>query len=223
VSEQQKKSGRGRMIAVIIGLAGGLALLAWGILTLLNNKSDKPNKPPKITLMAPPPPPPPPPPKFEKKPEPKEQKEVKVEQAKPKEAPPQPSPDLKMEGPAGDGPSAFSAGKITNEDLSKIGTGGNGSKGGSFSPFNNYANFLKGDLQRYLKKNNTLRQRRYIVEVHVWVKPNGEMKKFELIGSTGDSNTDDAIQQALTALTGFDQPPPQNMPQPIRLRIITAS
>jgi protein TonB len=223
VSEQLEKSERGRKIAVMGGVALViLALLAWGIFKLLNNKSDKPPKAPKITLMAPPPPPPPPP-KFEKKPEPKEQKEVKVEQAKPKEAPPQPSPDLKMDGPAGDGPSAFAAGKITNDDLSKVGTGGNGNKGGMFNPFNNYANLLKGDLQRYLKKNNTLRQRRYTVEVHVWVTAGGELKKFEVVGSTGDSNTDDAIQQALSSLTKFDQPPPANMPQPIRLRVVTAS
>jgi protein TonB len=68
-----------------------------------------------------------------------------------------------------------------------------------------------------------LRQRRYTVEVHVWVTAGGELKKFEVVGSTGDSNTDDAIQQALSSLTKFDQPPPANMPQPIRLRVVTAS
>lgn len=199
----------------------GAALLGAGVWFLMSGKSQQAPKAPKITLLTPPPPPPPPP-KFEKKPDPpKEQKEIKVEQPQPKQAPPQPSPDLKMEGPAGDGPSAFGAGKITNDDLSKIGTGGTGEKGGLFSPFNNYANLLKGDLQRYLRKNNTLRQRHYTVEVRVWVGGGGELKKFELIGSTGDSNTDDAIQQALSSLSGFDQPPPANMPQPIRLKIVT--
>ena len=199
----------------------GAALLGAGVWFLMSGKSQQAPKAPKITLLTPPPPPPPPP-KFEKKPDPpKEQKEIKVEQPQPKQAPPQPSPDLKMEGPAGDGPSAFGAGKITNDDLSKIGTGGTGEKGGLFSPFNNYANLLKGDLQRYLRKNNTLRQRHYTVVVRVWVGGGGELKKFELIGSTGDSNTDDAIQQALSSLSGFDQPPPANMPQPIRLKIVT--
>lgn len=62
-----------------------------------------------------PPPPPPPPPREEKRPEPKEQKDVKVEQPKPVEAPPQQAEQLKMEGAAGDGPSAFASGDVTNE------------------------------------------------------------------------------------------------------------
>lgn len=218
MSEQLEQSGRGRKIAVIgtALLVVVLVLLGWGVWTLLHGNSKRPPKPPKITLLEPPPPPPPP--KFEKKPDPpKEQKEIKVEQPKPKEAPPQPSPDLKMEGPAGNGPSAFAAGKITSDDVSKIGTGN-----GMFNPFNNYANLLKGELQRYFGKNNALRRRRYTVEVRVWVADGGVIKRFELIGSTGDTDTDGAIRQAMSSLPGFNQTPPANMPQPIRLRIVTA-
>ena len=221
MSEQSDSTKKGRK-NVVIGavILVVVALLGAGVWFVMGGKSQQSPKAPKITLMAPPPPPPPPPPKFEKKPDPpKEQKEIKVEQPKP--APPQPSPDLKMEGPAGNGPSAFGAGKITSDDVSKVGTG-NGEKGGMFNPFNNYANLLKGDLQRYLRKNSTLRRRHYTVEVHVWVTGSGELKKFELIGSTGDGDTDAAIQQAMSSLSGFNQSPPANMPQPIRLRIVTA-
>ena len=209
---------RGRKIAVIgTAIVVILALLAWGLSGLLGGKSTRPPKPPKITLLAPPPPPPPPP-KFEKKPDPpKEQKEIKVEQPVPKQDTPQPSPELKMEGPAGNGPSAFSAGKITSDDVSKIGTG-KGEKG-MFNPFDNYSNLLKGDLQRYLRKKNTLRRRNYTIEVHVWIAGGGELKRFELIGSTGDSDTDEAIKQAMASLPSFNTPPPANMPQPIKLRI----
>jgi protein TonB len=218
VSEQLEKSGRDRKI-VVIGttlFVVVLVLVGWGVWTLLDGHSKRPPKPPKITLLEPPPPPPPPP-KFEKKPDPpKEQKEIK-EPPKPKEAPPQPSPELKMEGPAGDGPSAFAAGKVTSDDVSKIGTGN-----GMFNPFNNYANLIKGELQRYFSKNSELRRRHYTVEVHVWVAGGGEIKRFELIGSTGDSDTDGAIQQSMSTLKGFKQTPPANMPQPIRLRIVTA-
>jgi periplasmic protein TonB len=213
------RPGRGRKIAVIgTAILVVLALLAWGLSGLLGGKAKKPPTPPKITLLAPPPPPP----KFEKKPDPpKEQKEIKIEQPVPKPTPPQPSPELKMDGPAGNGPSAFAAGQITNDDLSKIGTG-NGERNGMFNPFNNYANLLKGELQRYFSKNNALRRRHYTVEVRVWVAGGGEIKRFELIGSTGDSDTDEAIQQAMSSLSGFNQTPPANMPQPIRLRIVTA-
>lgn len=204
-----------RRIAVLATLAlVVLALLGWGVSALLGGKSKPPPKAPKITLLAPPLPPPPPP-KLEKKPDPpKVQKEIKVEQPKP--APPQPSPELKMDGPAGDGPSAFAAGPITNDDLSKLGNG-------MFNPFNNYANLLKGDLQRYLKKNNALRNRHYTIEVHVWVADGGELKRFELVGSTGDSDTDEAIRQAMSSLPGFKQAQPAKMPQPIKLRIVVTS
>ncbi len=120
-----------------------------------------------------------------------------------------------MDGPAGNGPSAFAAGQITNEDLSKIGNG-------MFNPFNNYANMLKGELQRYFGKNKALSQRHYTVEVDVWVAGGGAIKRFELVGSTGDSDTDAAIRQAMSSLTSFKQTPPADMPQPIRLRIVTA-
>ena len=197
-----------------------LVLIGLGVWTFLSGKSHQSSKPPKITLIAQAPPPPPPPPKFEKKPDPpKEQKEIKVEQPKP--APPQPSPQVNEEGKAGDGPSVFGAGKITNDDISKIGTGGSGGTG-MFNPFNNYANLIKGDLQRYLRKDKMLRQRNYTIEIRIWVASGGVLKKFELVGSTGDSETDDAVQQAMKSLSSFDQPPPAHMPQPILLRIVTA-
>lgn len=220
-----KHGGRRKTVVLATALVVILALIGWGLTALLGGKSKLSPKPPKITLMTPAaPPPPPPPPKEEKKPDPpKELKEVKVEQPKPKEAPPQPTPELKMDGPAGDGPSAFAAGKITSDDLSKIGTGsGSGGGGGMFNPFNNYANLLKGEVQRYLGKNKALRRRHYTVEVHVWVNGGGELKRFELIGSTGDGDTDEAIRQSMASLSGFSQKMPANMPQPIRLRIVTA-
>jgi hypothetical protein len=129
-----------------------------------------------------------------------------------------------MEGPAGDGPSAFGAGRVTNEDLSKVGkgSGGLGGKGGMFNPNANYANLLKGELQRYLSKNNALKRRRYAIDISVWVSANGGMERFELIGTTGDADTDDAIKKAVTELPTFSQKPSAGMPQPIRLRIITS-
>lgn len=227
MSEQADKKGSGKKIALIgtiVVLA--LAMLAYGVSGLLGSKSGLKKKAPKITLLTPalPPPPPPPPPKYEKKPEPpKEQKEMKVDQPAEKKVDQQPSPELKMDGPAGDGPSSFAAGNITSEDLSKLGTGkAGGEKTGMFNPFTNYASMTKGELQRYLGKNNSLRRRHYSVEVQVWVDAAGLLKRFELIGSSKDSDTDEAIRTALAALPSFSQPPPASMPQPIRLRIVTS-
>ena len=202
-----------------------LALVAYGVRMLAGEKSGKVKVAPKITLLTPPPPPPPPPPKFEKKIEPpKEQKEMKIDRPVDKApTPPAPSPELKMDGPTGDGPSAFGAGKITSDDLSKVGNG----KGpaveatGMFNPFNNYASLIKGELQRFLGKNTNLRKRRYRIEVRVWVGDGGLLKRSELVGSTGDTDTDEAIRVAMATLPAFSEAMPANMPQPIRLRVVT--
>ncbi len=228
VIKEAAQSGSGKKFLIIGGVSVLLlALLSFGLYSMLSGKtSSKQKKQPKITMLTPPPPPPrPPPPKFEKKPDPpKEQKEMKVDQQVVKKEVEQQSPELKMDGPAGDGPSAFSAGKITSEDLSKLGTGkATAEKAGMFSPFNNYASLIKGELQRYLSKNNTLRRSRYIVEVHVWVDGNGGIKRFELVGTTKDADMDEAIRAAISALPSFSQAPPASMPSPIRLKITTSN
>ncbi|MGZ3237794.1 MAG: TonB C-terminal domain-containing protein [Burkholderiaceae bacterium] len=215
----QKKDGGWRQYAVgSIVIVIVMALLGFGLKSLLSGKSGAPKKAPKISLMPTTPPPPPPPPKEEKKPEPpKEQKEMKMEQQQvQKVEAPAPAPELKMEGAAGDGPSAFASGQVTSEDISKL-----GNDKGAFNPFNNYAGLLKVELQHYLRKSKDLRQRQYQIEVRVWVGGDGSLKRSELVGSTGDGDTDAAIRQALTSTPSFSESPPANMPQPIRLRIVT--
>lgn len=220
MAENKKKTARRWQILLAVVVAIGLvAAIAMVLNNLLGNKSDKPKKPPQISLIPTTPPPPPPPPKEEKRPPPKEQKEVKVEQqTEQKQAPP--DPQLKMEGAAGDGPSAFASGKVTSEDLSKL--GGGGGKEGAFSPFNNYAGLMKAEVQRQLARRSELRRRSYRVEIRVWVSGDGTVKQSELVGSSGDPDTDDSIRQALTTLPAFSEAPPANMPQPIRLRIVAS-
>jgi protein TonB len=202
-----------------------LALIGWGISSLLGGKASGQAKAPKISLMPSTPPPPPPPPKEEKRPEPpKDQKEVKMEQPNlPKDAPQAPpSQDLKMDGPAGDGPSAFSSGKITSDDISNVGKGGAAPVvSGMFNPFNNYATAIKGEIQRYLARNKDLRHRAYRLDVQLWVGRDGALSRYDLLGSTGDTEVDDLIRQSLAGLSNFSQVPPERMPQPIRLRLIT--
>ena len=94
---------------------------------------------------------------------------------------------------------------------------------GMFNPFDNYANQTKGEVQRYLARNNSLRERRYRIAVKVWVTPEGRVQRAELVGSSGDGDTDDAISESLKSFAGFSSPPPPNMPQPIHLRIVTGA
>jgi periplasmic protein TonB len=229
---------RSRVRYTVLGLLVALLVcaLSYLIYSRLSVKSAKPPKAPRISLIPSTPPPPPPPPKEEKKPEPpKEQKEVKVDPTPQVKDAPQapPSPELKMEGPAGDGPSAFTAGKVTREEvvppaaksapapapplppvLPKAASG-------LFNPLTNYANGLKGEVQRFLARNKELRQRAYKVELHLWVDGDGQLTRHELIGSSGDDSTDDMIRQAMVGMGRISMIPPQQMPQPIRLSLAT--
>jgi periplasmic protein TonB len=197
------------------------AIIGFGLKSLLGGAGAGHPKPPKISLL-PNTPPPPPPPKEEKKPEPpKEQKEVREQPPEQKLEPP---PETVMSGPKGNDPSDFKAGNVTKEDYSgKSGTGDKGSGGrGILNPFNVYASMIKSELQRMLSRRGDLKRRQYRVEVDIWVNEDGSLKKSEMLGTTNDSDTDTAIRSALANLPSFSEPPPPRMPQPIRLRIVTA-
>lgn len=210
------------MALMALAIVAILVIVGFGLKSLLGGHGSASRKPPKISLIPSTPPPPPPPPKEEKKPEPpKEQKEVKMDQVEKKDEPPA-DPALKMEGAAGNGPSMFAAGKVTNEDLSRLGTGGGGAMVNPFNGFNAYANAIKVELQRQLAKRPELKRRQYRIEVRVWVSEDGRLKNFELLGTTNDGDTDEAIRNVLVSLPGFSEPPPAKMPQPIRLRIVTS-
>jgi protein TonB len=219
---EQSKAGRRWNLALLF--AAGIAMLAiigFGLYSLSGGSGGSKPKPPKISLI-PNTPPPPPPPKEEKKPEPpKEDKEVREQPPEQKMTPP---PETVMSGPKGDGPSDFKSGTVTKEDYS--GKNEAGVKGGGgrsvLNPFNIYASAIKNELQRILSRRADLKRRQYRVEVNVWVNDDGSLKKSELLGTTSDADTDEAIRNALAALPAFSEAPPPRMPQPIRLRIVTA-
>lgn len=211
----------GLLLAVVV------ALVVYGVYSMLSKPSDPPRRAPKVSLIPISPPPPPPPPKEEKKPEPpKDQQDEKRQQVEPpKDVPASPpSQDLKMDGPAGDGPSAFSEGKITNEDLTSIGKTGGGTvatASGLFNPFVNFGSLVKGELQRKLSRNKDIRANAYSVEVHVWLGKDGVLIRHELANGTGDVGLDAQINQAIASVGTFSQHPPEKMPMPIRLLIAT--
>lgn len=175
----------------------------------------------KISIIPDTPPPPPPPPREEKRPEPKEQKDVKVEQPKPVEAPPQQAEQLKMEGAAGDGPSAFASGDVTNEY--KGGDIGSTIGGGPAKPSRMQYAFFTNALQRHIQdelaRNRNVKQIDYRIVVKVWLGRDGSIQRAVLDDSTGDDKADSALSAALADMRAFRDAPPADMPQPIRLRI----
>lgn len=165
--------------------------------------SDKPRKQrvQQISLIKPPEPPPPvvkPP--EEKPPEPKE--EMKQEQ-------PPPEPLQTDQPPPGIGGAGYG-----NGDTSFGGGGGWMGGGGRFGF---YLGGVQQGIREELNRNDKLRKSEYKVEVALWVSKNGSVSRFELIGSSGNSELDALIKKAL--ITAKFEEPPSDIPQPIKLRI----
>lgn len=206
------------MVLVLLAVGvGGWLLFSSLVSSKVSMK--KPMTTVKLLPDTPPPPPPPPPPKEQPKEQPKE---MKVEPPK-QEAPQPPSEVLKMEGAAGDGPSPFAAGTVNNEY--KGGEVGTRIGGGGVSrhQFDWFAGLIKSRIEDALAKDPKLASGKYKVVVHVWVKPDGKLERFELAGSSGDNATDERIKAALSQMPPLSEAPPTDMPQPVKLRITARS
>ena len=205
-----------RLQRIALGLGLLLALVAIGLtLKSLMTVSPSPKKAPTTIKIMPdtPPPPPPPPPKEQPKEQPKE---VKVDQPKPQEAPQPPAEVLKMEGAAGDGPSPFQAGTVTNEYKGGTTIGGK-------DQFSRFTGLLKDQIESALAKDKDLARGEYRLVAKVWVTRSGQIERFELEGSSGNQQIDGLIKTALNNVGPLSEPPPENMPQPVRLRITSRS
>ena len=199
---------------VALTVLGGLG---YGINSLMSGEASAKRQITTIKLIPDTPPPPPPPPPKEppkEQPKPDAPKEIKVEQPKPAETPP--AEQLKMEGPAGDGPSAFAAGAVSNDykggDVKTIGSDG-GAK------FNWYAGLLKNQIQDALEKDNNLKEGQYKLIVSVWLKSNGDIERLEWSSSDAEPAIQLSVKAALDGMPAMREAPPEGMPQPIKLRI----
>ncbi|GAB7564394.1 hypothetical protein LG202_24330 [Methylobacillus methanolivorans] len=215
---EMKKQGKANWVWIVVGVMVMLAL-GYGIYSLLSSKPG-PKKPPVTTVKLLPdtPPPPPPPPKEPPKEQPKEEpKEIKVEQPKPVEAPPEPQ-NLKMEGEAGDAPSAFGAGKVTSDySGGDVGVKIGGSKG--LSAYAWYTNQIKSSIENAIAEQPELAKEQYRIVVELWLAKDGRVEKIELLNGSGEEKKDGLLRKALQSIKRMPEAPPEDMPQPVKLRI----
>ncbi|MFT3735779.1 MAG: hypothetical protein QM776_12265 [Rhodocyclaceae bacterium] len=185
-----------------------LCLLMLGVLlTACEKGPEKPKQKTTVTLLPDtPPPPPPPPPKDLPPPPPKDApKEVKIEVPK-QDAPPQQAEQLKMDGPAGDGPSNFSAGEVkgdyTGQQL--------GEKGGTLAGvdrmvFETYKTRLQRLLQEELVKMKELKDADYRIPARI--RREGAQWTVMLPNSTGDAKKDELLREAVARAIQREAPP----------------
>lgn len=209
--KRSEGSRRWRIIGGSVLVLAGVGLVIYMLQGMGKSGPTHQRQVTKITVLPDTPPPPPPPPPKE---QPKETKDIKQDQPKSVELP-QEAQQLKMEGAAGDGPSPFAAGAVSSDYIG--GKVGDGSGGGMQFAF--FSNALQRHIQDELARNRKIKLRDYRVTVKVWISADGTIRRAELADSTGNPDTDSAIRAALTDLGPMRTAVPENLPQPIKLRI----
>jgi len=220
IDAYEDQSGGAKRFIVPAVLVLALVGIGWFIASQMGQGGSGPKRQTVKIAVLPDTPPPPPPPKEEKKPEPKpEENKPQPQEQKPVEAPPEPQ-QLKMEGAAGDGPSAFSAGSVSSEYKGgAIGSGTGGTLSDRMAALN-FGNAAKRDLNAYLNRDEALRKAGdYKLSIALWLRADGTLERHELLGSSGNPDIDEQIRKALARFTGFRTPPPPNMVWPMRLQV----
>ena len=211
-------------LAVALGFVGVGVAVWWGVTHM---KAEPPKRQvAKISILPDTPPPPPPPPKDEKKPEPPKDEPKQVmreEQIKQVEAP-KPAESIKMEGAAGDGPSAFAAGSVSKDyagGTPNTGPGGPAGTAADRAQERFYANNARQLLQSEIEKRLKSDAEQLTATFAIWLDKDGGIQRFELSPSGNDAN-DVALRAALEETRRqFKLPPPPAvaLSQPMRFRL----
>jgi len=211
------------LLAALLLLAG----IGYGLKNLLGQPEAPKRQVVRIVLLPDaPPPPPPPPPKEEKRPDPpKTEKPLPLPEAPKTPEPPAPvNEPIKMEGPAGDGPSVFSSGAVNNEYRDGTPNTGLPGSGGAAAAVDRardrlYANsartLLRDALERALRSDAP----QLTATFTLWVAADGEIRRFEL-EPTGEPRTDGELSAALDQTRrDLILPAPPSALQPMRFKI----
>lgn len=140
----------------------------------------------------------------------------------PKEAPPDQPADEPPPGPLGldaaaEGPGdAFGlAGKPGGKGLG-LGNGGGGGGGGS--KWGWYAAIVQQQIEAAMRRNPRTRAAKTQLQIRIWADKSGRITRA-VPTSTGDAELDAAIRNDVLAGLSLRQPPPDDMPMPIVMRV----
>jgi periplasmic protein TonB len=206
----------------MVRLLGGvfaLVLIAgfvWFVRTMMAAKSGKPDRQIQTVQIIRPPPPPPP---DQPPPPPPEKTEEQLPKDKPEEPPPDNSPPpagplgLDAQGTAGEDAFGLAA-RAGGGDL----VGGNGT-----AAFAWYTNRLRDAIRDKLAADGRIGSKRFSLSVLVWIEPDGRIRQVKPVSSTGDGALDKAIEADVNSIQKLSDSPPLEMPQPIRMQIVSRS
>ncbi|MCI0749542.1 MAG: hypothetical protein L0Y32_03200 [Nevskiales bacterium] len=186
-------------ICAAVGVAVGLV---WLLINYLNSTpAPRPVRIQQVSLLPPPPPPPP----VEKPPEPEiEKTPIDV----PEDVPMDASDPVATENTSGSGPTI------------RRGKAG----AGIGVPFGSYSAGLAADIRDWIAEDRKLRRNSYAVELKLWIATTGRIERAELSALTGDAELDRRLKSVIAGFVGkVLEPPPGEMPQPVRLGVKTRS
>jgi len=204
----------GLLLALLVGIG------VWFLKDLFQKPVQAKKQVQQVTIIQPPPPPPPPP---EVKPPPPEVKEEKIEEPKPE---PEPEPEAKQEeeAPPGEELGVDAEGGAGGDAFGLVGKkGGRGLiGGGGGNAIIWYGGQLSKGIERELDRllaESKARQHSYTVVLNIWVAADGRVSRTELGASSGKPEVDTELKLALTKLSfSLQRPPPEDMPQPLKIR-----
>lgn len=213
IEEPKRKRPWVKKLVVAAFVLGVLVALVLVVSSLMKGTKETKKKVHQVAILRQPPPPPPKPP--EKPPEPEmKREEVKIDQKQeqPKETESN-QPEGKQLGVDADGGAGTDGfGLLGNKGGRDFLAGG---KGG----YALYSASLQRHLQDELSKRKGLRVGEYRVVVKIWLGSDGSIQRYELVGTSGSPEVDENIKAALTSARPMRDLPPENMPQPVKVRI----
>jgi len=209
---------------LLVSVLGVLGALGWLLSGAGQHGAASGTKRQTVSIKVLPDTPPPPPPKQEERPQPKQEPKQTMQMDAPKQvqAPVEAPPQLKMEGAAGDGPSAFGAGSISKDyQGGAVGTGDGGGTGtqSSRAQFRFFINTarqqLKDELERQLKTDESV----IVADFSIWLTASGEIQRYD-IQSTGKPAVDGQVKAALAQTAhALKLVPPPGLPLPVKFRL----
>jgi protein TonB len=224
------------LVPGIIGLCL-LSLIGFVIKVFLSDSGSSKKAMYQVTLIKPPPPE-----DKVKPPEPEPQKETPKEtiptqvdipqpqsQDQPDNSPP-PGADLGVAGEGGSGSDGFGlVGKGKNykgRDITVGGTGGTGglSRLALLTKYGWYTNKVQDEIKQQFKKrmekDGGVPKGKYEITLKILLDPQGNIKKYRIVTSSGNNKLDDALKSSLPGMK-ISQAPPDGMPSLITLRILS--
>jgi protein TonB len=202
-----------RLLGAVIGILLLLGFI-WFVQKMMGAQTGKTTRQVQIVQVIRPPPPPPP---DQPPPPPPE----KTQEPLPKDEP-EPAPD-NTPAPA-DQPLGVDADASAGGDAFGLAArrGGNDLVGGTGgAPFAWYTNRITDAIRDRLASVACAKSAKGSLTIHLLMDPDGHFKQVELATTTGNSQVDKCIDEALVSMPRMNDPLPPGMPEQVNIRIVS--